>query len=35
VSAGLVVRDRRGVGFEGVALPTLYLATVGGALWAS
>jgi cation:H+ antiporter len=34
LAAGLVVRDRKGIGFEGIALPTLYLATVGGALWA-
>jgi len=33
LAAGLVVRDRRGIGFEGIALPSLYLATVGGALW--
>jgi len=35
LAAGLVVRDRRGIGFEGIALPALYLATVGGALLVS
>ncbi|HAQ60036.1 MAG TPA: sodium:calcium symporter [Microbacterium sp.] len=33
LAAGLVVRDRRGIGFEGIGLPAIYLATVGGALW--
>jgi len=35
LAAGLVVRDRKGIGFEGIGLPAIYLATVGGALWVS
>ena len=35
LAAGLVIRDRKGIGFEGVALPAIYLATVGGALLVS
>lgn len=32
LAAGLVLRERRGIGFEGVALPTLYLGTVALAI---
>ena len=32
LAGGLVMRDRKGVGFEGVALPAIYLGTVGLAL---
>ena len=32
LAGGLIMRDRRGVGFEGVALPAIYLGTVGLAL---
>ncbi|MFC0006621.1 sodium:calcium antiporter [Micromonospora siamensis] len=28
LAAGLVIRERRGIGFEGVAIPVIYLATV-------
>lgn len=28
LAAGLVVRDRKGIGFEGVAIPSIYLTTV-------
>lgn len=29
LSAGLVMRDRKGIGFEGLALPAIYLGTIG------
>ena len=32
LAGGLIMRDRRGIGFEGVALPAIYLGTVGLAL---
>lgn len=35
LAAGLIVRERRGIGFEGFALPIAYLATVGGAVLVS
>lgn len=35
LALGLVVRDRRGIGFEGVAIPGFYLATVALAIYAS
>jgi len=34
LAAGLVVRDRRGIGFEGVAIPLVYLGTVALAVGA-
>ncbi|WP_216077732.1 sodium:calcium antiporter [Isoptericola sediminis] len=33
LAAGLVVRDRRGIGFEGVAIPAIYVGTVALAVW--
>jgi cation:H+ antiporter len=35
LALGLVVRDRRGIGFEGVAIPGIYLGTVVLAIMAS
>lgn len=35
LAAGLVVRDRRGIGFEGIAIPGIYLATIGFAIMAA
>lgn len=32
LAAGLVMRDRRGIGFEGVSVPLLYVATVATAI---
>ena len=32
LALGLLVRDRRGIGFEGIAIPAVYLATVGLAI---
>ncbi|WP_275410943.1 hypothetical protein [Paractinoplanes rishiriensis] len=28
LTAGLIMRDRRGIGFEGVIIPVVYIATV-------
>lgn len=33
LTAGLVMRDRRGIGFEGVAIPLIYLGTVALVVW--
>ena len=35
LALGLLVRDRRGIGFEGIAIPAVYLATVGLAILAA
>lgn len=35
LAAGLIVRERRGIGFEGFGLPIAYVATVGGAVLVS
>lgn len=35
LALGLVVRDRRGIGFEGVAIPGIYLGTVALAIFVS
>jgi cation:H+ antiporter len=35
LAAGLVMRDRRGIGFEGVSVPVLYAGTVAAALVAA
>ena len=32
LAIGLLVRDRRGIGFEGVAIPGVYLGTIGLAI---
>lgn len=33
LTAGLVMRDRRGIGFEGVSIPLIYLGTVALVVW--
>ncbi len=33
LAAGLVMRDRRGIGFEGVSIPLIYLGTVALVVW--
>lgn len=35
LGAGLIVRDRRGIGFEGIAIPAIYAATIALAVYAS
>lgn len=32
LAIGLLARDRRGIGFEGFAIPTVYLATIALAI---
>jgi cation:H+ antiporter len=34
LATGLVMRDKRGIGFEGVAIPVIYVATVALVAWA-
>ncbi|WP_407317434.1 hypothetical protein UQW22_12995 [Isoptericola halotolerans] len=34
LATGLVMRDKRGIGFEGVAIPAIYLGTVALVVWA-
>ena len=34
LAAGLIIRDQRGIGFEGIGIPAIYAGTIGLALFA-